>query len=126
VQYPENYRYTKEHQWVAPSSDFAFLGITHHAQHQLGDIVYIDLPKPGAAIKQGEVFGSVESVKAVSDIFAPVSGEVLEVNPVLTNTPEVVNEHPHETWLIRLKLAVPDELAGLLSASEYASHVAAE
>ena len=92
--YPEQYRYTKEHQWVFPEGESALIGITHHAQEQLGDIVYVDLPQIGAAIVRGETFGSVESVKAVSDIFAPVSGTVLEVNPAITDKPEILNEDP--------------------------------
>jgi len=126
VQYPENFRYTKEHQWVEVSGDGASIGITHHAQEQLGDIVYVDLPKPGAAIRQGEVFGSVESVKAVSDIFAPVSGEVVEVNPLLAHSPEVLNQNPHGTWLIRVKLAAPEQLARLLTAADYQKYAEAE
>jgi glycine cleavage system H protein len=126
VQYPEHFRYTKEHQWVEAAGGVATIGITHHAQEQLGDIVYVDLPKPGAAIAQGETFGSVESAKAVSDIFAPVSGEVTEVNPVLAESPEILNQDPHGTWLIRVRLAKPEQLAGLLSAAEYQRHVEAE
>jgi len=126
VHYPENFRYTKEHQWVEVSGDGATIGITHHAQEQLGDIVYVDLPKPGAAIRQGEAFGSVESVKAVSDIFAPVSGEVIAVNPVVAESPEVLNKDPHGTWLIRIKLTAPEQAAGLLSAGDYQKYADAE
>ena len=126
MQYPEHFRYTKEHQWVDASGQTAAIGITHHAQQQLGDIVYVDLPQPGTAIAQGETFGSVESVKAVSDIFAPVSGEVIETNAVLVETPEILNQDPHGTWLVRVKLAAPEQVAGLLSAADYRGHVAAE
>ena len=126
MQYPENFRYTKEHQWVDAAGQTAAIGITHHAQQQLGDIVYVDLPQPGTAITQGETFGSVESVKAVSDIFAPVSGEVVETNAVVAESPEILNQDPHGTWLIRVKLTAPEQVAGLLSAAEYQRHVAAE
>jgi len=126
VHYPENFRYTKEHQWVAASGEVAAIGITHHAQKQLGDIVYVELPKPGTSIQRGETFGSVESVKAVSDIFAPVSGEVLEVNPVLATTPEVLNQDAHGNWLIRVRLTAPEELQDLVSASDYEKHAGAE
>ena len=126
MQYPEHFRYTKEHQWVEAAGEMAAIGITHHAQEQLGDIVYVDLPKPGAGIRQGETFGSVESVKAVSDLFAPVSGEVVEVNPVLADTPEILNREPHGTWLLRIKLTSPEQMAGLLTADAYQKHVEAE
>ena len=126
MQYPENFRYTKEHQWVEAAGGVATIGITHHAQEQLGDIVYVDLPKLGGAIKQGETFGSVESVKAVSDIFAPVSGEVVEINPVVGHSPEVLNHDPHGSWLIRVRMTAPEEMAGLLGGSEYQKYVEAE
>ena len=126
MHYPEHFRYTKEHQWVDASGGAATIGITHHAQEQLGDIVYVDLPKPGTAITQGETFGSVESVKAVSDIFAPVSGEVIGVNPVLAASPEILNQDPHGTWLLRIKLTAPEQMAGLLAAGEYQKHVDVE
>ena len=126
MQYPEQFRYTREHQWVDAVSGVALIGITHHAQEQLGDIVYVDLPQPGTAIARGDPFGSVESVKAVSDIFAPVSGEVVEVNPVLANTPEILNHDPHGTWLIRVRLTEPAQVTDLLSAEQYQKHVAAE
>ena len=126
MQYPGHFRYTKEHQWVNAAGGVATIGITHHAQEQLGDIVYVDLPKPGAAITQGETFGSVESVKAVSDILAPVSGEVTEVNAVLAESPEILNQDPHGTWLLRIKLTAPEQMADLLSVGEYQKHVDVE
>jgi glycine cleavage system H protein len=124
--YPENYRYTKEHEWVQVEGDRGTIGITFHAQKELGDIVYVDLPKPGAALVQGKTLGSVESVKAVSDIYAPVSGEVLEVNDALTNTPEKLNEDPHgSAWLVKVRLTDPDEAGNLLSAAEYQQYLGA-
>lgn len=122
--YPENFRYTKEHEWVLVEGDTGTVGITFHAQKELGDIVYVDLPKVGAQFSQGGVLGSVESVKAVSDIYAPVSGEVIEVNSALTDAPEKLNEDPHgSAWIARLKLTAPDEIDGLLSAAEYQSYI---
>lgn len=126
MRYPEHFRYTKEHLWVEAAANTATVGITDHAQRQLGDIVYVDLPKAGEAVKQGGRFGSVESVKAVSEVFAPVSGLVLEVNPKLEETPEILNEDPHGTWMARLRLTAPEELTNLLSAEEYERYVAAE
>ena len=124
--YPENYRYTKEHEWVQVEGDRGTIGITFHAQKELGDIVYVDLPKPGAALVQGKTLGSVESVKAVSDIYAPVSGEVLEVNDALANTPEKLNEDPHgSAWLVKVRLTDPDEAGKLLSAAEYQQYLGA-
>ncbi len=118
--YPENYLYTKEHEWVRREGDTAVMGITFHAQKELGDIVYVDLPKPGTAVEKGKSLGSVESVKAVSDVYAPVSGEVLETNPALTDAPEKLNEDPHgEAWLVKIRLSSPDELKDLLSAEDY-------
>ncbi|HXF28002.1 MAG TPA: glycine cleavage system protein GcvH [Bryobacteraceae bacterium] len=125
--YPANFRYTKEHEWVRAENDIAAIGITFHAQKELGDIVYVDLPKPGASLEKGKALGSVESVKAVSDVYAPVSGEVVEVNDALTTTPEKLNEDPHgEGWLVKIKLSAPDEIKQLLSAEDYQSYVGAE
>src|ERR1700731_4190815 len=108
--YPTNFLYTKEHEWVRVEGDVGVIGITDHAQKELGDIVYVDLPKTGSAAEQGKTMGSVESVKAVSDIYAPVSGEVLEVNELLTTAPERLNEDPHgAAWLVKIKLSHPDE-----------------
>jgi glycine cleavage system H protein len=127
MNYPENYRYTKEHEWVSLSGGVATVGITFHAQEELGDIVYVDLPKPGTAVEKGKTFGSVESVKAVSDIYAPVSGEVAEVNELLASSPEKLNEDPHNAaWLIRVKVSGDDEFKQLMSASDYQTYVGAE
>jgi glycine cleavage system H protein len=118
--YPANFRYTKEHEWVEAVGQEATIGITFHAQEELGDIVYVDLPKVGITVEQGKTFGSVESVKAVSDIYAPVSGEVLAINESLTDAPESLNADPHgAAWLIRIKLSNPAELSGLLDAAAY-------
>ncbi len=122
--YPEHYRYTKEHEWVLVEGDTATVGITDHAQKELGDIVYVDLPKIGANVAQGATFGSVESVKAVSDIYAPVSGEISEINESLAAAPEKLNADPHgDAWLIRLKLASPAEIENLMSAADYQSYI---
>jgi glycine cleavage system H protein len=125
--YPANFHYTKEHEWVRVEGDIGVIGITDHAQQELGDIVYVDLPKPGTHLDQGKTLGSVESVKAVSDIYAPVSGEVVEVNPLLTTAPEKLNEDPHgDAWLVKIKLSAPDEIKRLLSAEDYQNYVGAE
>jgi glycine cleavage system H protein len=125
--YPENFRYTKEHEWVKVEGDTATVGITDHAQKELGDIVYVDLPKPGATAEKGKTVGSVESVKAVSDIYSPVSGEVTAVNDLLATAPEKLNQDPHgEAWLFKLKLSSPDELKDLMSAADYAAYAGAE
>jgi glycine cleavage system H protein len=125
--YPQQYRYTKEHEWVNAEGDTGVIGITFHAQKELGDIVYVDLPKPGTVVEKGKSFGSVESVKAVSDIYAPVSGEVVAVNPLLANKPEKLNEDPHgEAWLVKIRLSSPDELKDLLSAEDYEKYAGAE
>jgi glycine cleavage system H protein len=125
--YPDNFRYTKEHEWVLVEGDIATIGITDHAQKELGDIVYVDLPKPGSSAEQGKAIGSVESVKAVSDIYAPVSGEVVAVNELLATAPEKLNQDPHgAAWLFKIKLSAPDEVKQLLSAADYQSYVGAE
>ena len=122
--YPDTYRYTKEHEWVHVEGDRGTIGITFHAQKELGDIVFVDLPKLGATLVQGKTLGSVESVKAVSDIYAPVSGEVLEVNESLATTPEKLNEDPHgAAWLVKIRLTSPNETAQLLSAADYQKYV---
>ena len=125
--YPENFRYTKEHEWVRVEGDSGVVGITDHAQEQLGDIVYVDLPKPGTKVEQGKTMGSVESVKAVSDIYAPVSGEVTAINDALATSPEKLNADPHgEAWLVKIKLSAPGEIQQLLSAGDYQNYVGAE
>jgi glycine cleavage system H protein len=127
MNYPEDLRYTKEHEWVHIAGDVGTIGITDHAQKELGDIVYVDLPKVGAHIEQGKSLGSVESVKAVSDIYSPVSGEVTEVNETLAQAPEKLNQDPHgAAWLIKLRLSAPNEAKGLLSAADYQAYVGAE
>lgn len=124
--YPENFHYTKEHEWVRVDGDTAVFGITDHAQQELGDIVYVELPKLGATLEKGKNFGSVESVKAVSDVYAPVSGEVVEVNESLATKPEKLNEDPHgEAWLVKVRLASPEEIKDLLSAADYQAYIGA-
>jgi glycine cleavage system H protein len=122
---PKDRRYTREHEWVLLGQGEALVGITDFAQEQLGDLVYFDLPDPGKRLRQNEKLGEVESVKAVSEIYAPVSGEVVEVNPRVSEAPEVVNRDPYgEGWLLKLKPAAPDELDRLLPADEYDALVA--
>jgi glycine cleavage system H protein len=125
--YPENFRYTKEHEWVLVEGDTGTIGITDHAQEELGDIVYVDLPKTGAKLEQGKSLGSVESVKAVSDVYSPVSGEVLESNPLLADAPEKLNEDPHGVaWLVKIKLSSPADAANLMTAADYQTYIGAE
>jgi glycine cleavage system H protein len=125
--YPENFRYTKEHEWVLVEGDTGTIGISFHAQKELGDIVYVDLPKVGATAEKGKTIGSVESVKAVSDIFAPVSGEVIAANELLTTSPEKLNEDPHgAAWLFKVKLSAPDEVKELMSAADYGAYAGDE
>jgi glycine cleavage system H protein len=125
--YPENFRFTKEHEWVLVEGDTGTIGISFHAQKELGDIVYVDLPKVGATAEKGKTIGSVESVKAVSDIFAPVSGEVTAVNEMLTTLPEKLNEDPHgAAWLFKVKLSVPAEVEELMSAADYTAYAGDE
>jgi glycine cleavage system H protein len=127
VSYPDTYKYTKEHEWVHVEGEIGRVGITDHAQSELGDIVFVELPKPGSKISKGETFGSVESVKAVSDIYSPVSGEVSEVNEMLSSNPEKLNEDPHgNAWLAKVKLSAPGEINGLLSAADYEKYISAE
>jgi glycine cleavage system H protein len=126
MEYPEHFRYTKEHEWVSVEGDVGTVGITDHAQHELGDIVYVDLPKPGATATQGKTIGSVESVKAVSDIYSPVTGEVIEVNTALADAPESLNQDPHgAAWLFKIRLSTPDEIKDLLSAADYRTYIGA-
>jgi glycine cleavage system H protein len=124
--YPTDFKYTKEHEWIKADGKNATIGITDHAQGSLGDIVFVDLPKPGADINAGETFGSVESVKAVSDLYAPASGTVTEVNGELATSPEQINKDAHASWMIKLTLKDPNELNGLLSAADYEKFVAEE
>jgi len=122
--YPVEFRYTKEHEWLKAEGDTATIGITDYAQSELGDVVFVELPKIGAQLKAGQSFGTVESVKAVSEIFSPVSGEVTAVNAALGNSPEKINQEPHAGgWLIKLKLANQSEVAALMAASAYEAYV---
>jgi len=125
---PGDLKYTKEHEWVRTDSEnIGIVGITDFAQDQLGDIVYISLPEIGSIVTQSNKMGEVESVKSVSDVFSPVSGEILEINQDAINTPEVVNQSPYEQgWLIKVRLADPEELSSLLSPDEYDRHLIAE
>jgi glycine cleavage system H protein len=123
--YPKQFRYTKEHEWVDAKGDLATIGITDYAQHELGDVVFVELPKPGAKIETGKTFGTVESVKAVSEIYAPAAGEVLEANGELHSTPEKLNTDPHgAAWLIKVRLANPAEVAKLMDAAAYEAYIA--
>ncbi len=125
--YPEQLKYTKEHEWVRLEGEVATVGITDHAQQELGDIVFVDLPKPGTTLDKGKVLGSVESVKAVSDIYSPVSGEVVEINEELANAPEKINQDPHgEAWMVKIRVSAPGEVDTLMPAAEYEAYVAAE
>ena len=124
MSYPANYRYSREHEWIDPTS--GLIGITDYAQGSLGDIVYVDAPKVGDSITASQTFGSVESVKAVSDLFAPVSGTVLAVNEELKTVPDKINETAHEAWIIKVELANPAELEALLDATAYEAFIAEE
>jgi len=124
--YPADYKYTKEHEWIKADGANATIGITSYAQNSLGDIVFVDLPKVGAEITAGKTFGTVESVKAVSDLYAPTSGTVTEVNGELATAPEKVNKDAHSAWMIKVKLKNLGELNSLLSAADYEKFVAEE
>lgn len=117
--YPANYKYTKDHEWISVSGDRGRVGITEYAQKQLGDVVYLELPDVGSQLRQGQVFGSIESVKAVSELYAPVSGQVVEVNTTLKDRPETVNADPHDTWMIVVALSDSTELSALLDSVTY-------
>src|SRR5213594_1788106 len=117
--YPAGFKYTKDHEWVAIAGDRGKVGITDYAQQQLGDVVYIELPEVGTTLKQGQSFGTIESVKAVSELYAPVGGEVVEVNGALKQKPEAVNTDPHGSWMIVVKLANATEAGTLLDAAQY-------
>ena len=117
--YPQELKYTKDHEWIRVEGGRGRVGVTHYAQEQLGDVVYVELPEAGSSFKQGEQFGSIESVKAVSDLYCPVGGTVVEVNATLADTPEAVNHDPHATWLIVLELDNPDDIGSLLNAASY-------
>jgi glycine cleavage system H protein len=125
--YPQDLHYTKQHEWVRLSDGVGEVGITDYAQKELGDIVYVDLPRVGAQLEQGKVMGSVESVKAVSAVYSPLSGEVIEINDALATAPEKLNESPHgDGWLVKVRLSIPGEIQGLLSAADYEKYVAEE
>ena len=124
--YPADFKYTKEHEWIKSDGATATIGITSYAQESLGDIVFVDLPKVGAELSAGKVLGSVESVKAVSDLYAPASGTVTEVNADLATAPEKINQDAHAAWMVKIKLKNPGELSSLLSAADYEKFVAEE
>ena len=124
--YPTNYRYTKEHEWISVDGGIGTIGITDYAQNSLGDIVYVDSPKVGDEVKGNTTFGSVESVKAVSDLYSPVSGTVTEVNETLKTEPDKINAAPHETWIIKVKLSDPAEFDKLLDAAAYEAFISEE
>ena len=125
--YPKEFRYTKEHEWISAKGDMATIGITDYAQHELGDVVFVELPPVDAKITAGKTFGSVESVKAVSEIYAPVGGEVTEANAELHNKPETINSDPHGAgWLIKVRLSNPAELSGLMDTAAYEAYIASQ
>jgi glycine cleavage system H protein len=124
--YPADFKYTKEHEWIKVDGSTATIGITDHAQNSLGDIVFVELPKPGAQIEQGKTFGTVESVKAVSDLYAPVSGTVTEINQELATAPEKVNQDAHAAWMVKINVKDAGELSALLSSADYDKFVAEE
>ena len=126
MSYPEQYRYTREHEWIHVQEGIGTVGITDHAQSTLGDIVFVETPKIGQALEKGKVFGSVESVKAVSDLYSPASGQVTSVNEELSGSPEKVNTDAHGTWILRIQLSKPEEVDGLLSAADYEAFVSEE
>ena len=119
MSYPSDLKYTKEHEWIRVDGNTGTIGITDFAQQQLGDVVYVELPDLGSTLTAGQVFGTIESVKAVSELFAPVSGEVTETNGSLKDRPDAVNSKPHETWMVKVKLANSGEVASLMDASAY-------
>jgi len=124
--YPKEYKYTKEHEWIHPQGNTGLVGITNYAQESLGDIVFVELPKAGAQLERGKSFGTVESVKAVSELYAPASGKVTAVNQDLNQAPEAINNDAHHAWMIKIELSDPKELAALLSAEQYEAYVAEE
>jgi glycine cleavage system H protein len=124
--YPKDYRYTKEHEWIQVKGNTGLVGITDHAQESLGDIVFVELPKVGAQMAAGKSFGTVESVKAVSELYAPASGKVSEINESLNQSPEAINKDAHSAWMIKITLKDPADLNALLSAADYEKFVAEE
>lgn len=122
--YPSGFRFTKEHEWIQVTGDTATVGITEYAQHELGDVVFVELPKVGAKLTAGQSLGTVESVKAVSEIYSPASGEITEVNATLAKTPEQLNTDPHgAAWLVKMKLANPKDVAELMDAAAYQKYI---
>jgi glycine cleavage system H protein len=119
MSYPDDRKYTKDHEWIRISGDTAEIGITDYAQQQLGDVVYVELPDVSASVSAGQAFGSIESVKAVSELFAPMSGSVIDVNVDLKNHPEVVNSDPHGTWMIKIRPTAPADAGSLLDSAQY-------
>jgi len=126
VAYPENYRYTREHEWIELDGTIGTVGITDYAQNSLGDIVYVDVPKMGDPVTANAVFGSVESVKAVSDLYSPVTGTVTATNDELKNSPDKINETPHTAWIIKVELSDPAQFEGLMDATAYQAFIAEE
>jgi glycine cleavage system H protein len=124
--YPKDYKYTKEHEWIQISGNTGLVGITNHAQEALGDIVFVELPKPGSDVEAHKSFGTVESVKAVSELFAPASGTVTAVNEELTTAPEKINSDAHGSWMIKIKLKNPGDMSDLMNAADYEKFVAEE
>jgi glycine cleavage system H protein len=122
--YPTHYRYTKEHEWIEAKGDIATIGITDYAQHELGDVVFVELPASGSKLVTGKTFSSVESVKAVSEIYAPANGDVVESNSALQNQPETINSDPHGAgWLVKIKLSNPAEVSALMDAAAYEAYI---
>ena len=122
--YPDNLKYTRDHEWVGLAGDLATVGVSHFAQKELGDVVFVELPEVGRRLKQGEEFGTIESVKAVSEVYCPVSGEVIEVNASLKDHPEQVNHEPYGSgWILKIRVADPKEAAGLMDAAAYREYV---
>ncbi len=117
--YPANLKYTKDHEWIDLAGDAGKVGITDYAQQQLGDVVYVELPEVGAKLKQGQSFGTIESVKAVSELYSPVTGEIVEVNTALKDKPEAVNKDPHGSWMVVIRLTNASEASSLLDAAQY-------
>lgn len=124
--YPQNFRYTREHEWIDVNGKSGSVGITDHAQDSLGDIVFVELPKVGAKVEKGKVFGSVESVKAVSDLYSPATGTVTAINEALTTAPEKINDDAHAAWIMKIDLADPSEVGTLLSAQDYETYIKEE
>jgi glycine cleavage system H protein len=121
--YPAGFKYTKDHEWIELAGDQGKVGITDYAQQQLGDVVYLDLPEVGSTVKAGQTFGNIESVKAVSELYAPVSGTIVQVNSALKEKPEAVNSDPHASWMVVIKLSDPGEADALLDVAQYSDLV---